>query len=101
MKSVHIGAGSVPPVTRSWYWPAMVTSRMLSDCSKPIQAAVVHLASEDCTDSGSIILAAGGRYSRIQYFQSPGHEFDHLPSVDELAANWDKITDMSEAKPRR
>jgi NAD(P)-dependent dehydrogenase (short-subunit alcohol dehydrogenase family) len=66
-----------------------------------VSPAVVHLASEECTDSGAIILAAGGRYSHIQYFQSPGHEFDHLPSVDEIAANWETITDMSAARPGR
>ena len=66
-----------------------------------VSPAVVHLAAEECTDSGGIILASGGRYSHIEYFHSPGHEFDHVPTVDEIAEHWSQITDMSEARPGR
>lgn len=97
-----ITANAVAPVAATRMTEDIMPEEMLSKLEPAyISPAVVHLASEECQESGSIILAAGGRYQKIQYFQSPGHEFDHLPSVEEVAENWDAITDMSEAAPRR
>ena len=97
-----ITANAVAPVAATRMTEDIMSEEMLEKLEPAyISPAVVHLASEECDESGSIILAAGGRYSKIQYFQSPGHEFDHLPGVEELAANWEAITDMSEAAPRR
>jgi NAD(P)-dependent dehydrogenase (short-subunit alcohol dehydrogenase family) len=97
-----ITANAIVPVAATRMTEDIMPEEMLQKLEPGyVSPAVVHLASEECTDSGSITLAAGGRYSRIQYFQSPGHEFDHLPSVEEIAAKWDDITDMSEARPGR
>jgi NAD(P)-dependent dehydrogenase (short-subunit alcohol dehydrogenase family) len=62
-----------------------------------ISPAVVHLGSEECTDTGAIILAGGGNYAKVAYFQAAGANFDAVPSVDDLAAKWDEVTDMSTA----
>jgi NAD(P)-dependent dehydrogenase (short-subunit alcohol dehydrogenase family) len=62
-----------------------------------VSPAVVHLCSEECTDTGSIVLAGGGQYARIAFFQSAGVAFDKVPGVDELAARWEEVTDMSAA----
>ncbi|MGH8908330.1 MAG: SDR family oxidoreductase [Egibacteraceae bacterium] len=59
--------------------------------------AVVHLASEECTDTGEIILAGGGHYARIHYMQAKGARFDRVPTVDEVAARWTQIMDMRDA----
>jgi NAD(P)-dependent dehydrogenase (short-subunit alcohol dehydrogenase family) len=97
-----ITANAVAPVAATRMTEDIMPEEMLEKLEPGyVSPAVVHLASEECTDSGSIILAAGGRYARIQYFQSPGHEFDHKPSVDEMAQHWDEITDMSKARPGR
>ncbi len=97
-----VTANAIVPVAATRMTEDIMPEEMLEKLEPGyVSPAVVHLASEECTDSGSIILAAGGRYARIQYFQSPGHEFDHRPSVDEMAEHWDEITDMSEAQPRR
>ena len=56
---------------------------------------VVHLASEECTDTGTITLASGGHYARIAFMQAPGVQFDHVPSVEELALSWDEISDLT------
>jgi NAD(P)-dependent dehydrogenase (short-subunit alcohol dehydrogenase family) len=63
-----------------------------------VSPMVVHLASEECTDTGSIILAGGGNYARVAYFQAKGATFDAVPSVDELAARWSEVTDMDSAQ---
>ena len=64
-----------------------------------VSPAVVHLVSEDCTDSGMAILAAGGSYRRVALFESPGASFEHVPTPAEVAARWDSITDLTGAAP--
>jgi NAD(P)-dependent dehydrogenase (short-subunit alcohol dehydrogenase family) len=62
-----------------------------------VPPAVVHLASDECTDTGTIVLAGGGLYARVAYFQSPGQRFDHVPTPDELAAHWEDIMALENA----
>jgi NAD(P)-dependent dehydrogenase (short-subunit alcohol dehydrogenase family) len=66
-----------------------------------VAPAVAWLASEACTDNGIIISAIGGFFARLQYFESAGVQFDPaMPvTVDMLADNWDRITDLSGAAP--
>jgi NAD(P)-dependent dehydrogenase (short-subunit alcohol dehydrogenase family) len=63
-----------------------------------VSPVVVHLASEEATDTGTIVLAGGGAYARVAYFQSKGVEFEQVPTVDDLAARWDEVTDMGTAE---
>jgi NAD(P)-dependent dehydrogenase (short-subunit alcohol dehydrogenase family) len=62
---------------------------------------VVHLASEECDDTGTIILASGGHYARIAFMQARGVEFDHVPSVEELSLAWLEIIDLTGSAPGR
>jgi NAD(P)-dependent dehydrogenase (short-subunit alcohol dehydrogenase family) len=63
-----------------------------------VSPAVVYLASVECTETGEIILAGGGQYSRVHYMQAPGVRFDEVPSVDDLAAKWPQVLDMTGAE---
>jgi NAD(P)-dependent dehydrogenase (short-subunit alcohol dehydrogenase family) len=63
-----------------------------------VSPLVVHLASEECTDTGHIVLAGAGNYARIAFFQATGAQFDHVPSVEELAGEWGTITDMENSE---
>lgn len=62
---------------------------------------VVQLASEECDDTGTIILASGGHYARIAFMQARGVEFDHVPSVEELSLAWPEIIDLTNSAPGR
>jgi NAD(P)-dependent dehydrogenase (short-subunit alcohol dehydrogenase family) len=62
---------------------------------------VVHLASEECHDTGTITLASGGHYARIAFMQGKGVQFDHVPSVEEMALSWSEITDLTDSEPGR
>ena len=62
---------------------------------------VVHLASEECTDTGTITLASGGHYARIAFMQAKGVQFDHVPSVEELGLAWNEISDLTGPEPGR
>jgi len=66
-----------------------------------VSPVVVHLASEECTDTGTITLASGGHYARIAYMQAKGVQFDHVPSVEEVALSWREITDLTDSAPGR
>ena len=63
-----------------------------------VSALVAHLAGEECTTSGEVIHAAGGRYARVRYMEAKGAEFDAVPTVDQLAARWDEVMDMEGAR---
>lgn len=87
----------------------IATTRMTDDIFPPdlqdafdpafVSPVVVHLASEECVDSGTVTLAGGGRYQRLAFFQSPGVQFDHVPSPGEIAERWTDVTDLSHARP--
>ncbi len=64
-----------------------------------VSPVVVHLASEECSDSATVTLAGGGRYQRLAYFQSPGVWLDHVPSPGEIAERWAEISDLTDARP--
>jgi NAD(P)-dependent dehydrogenase (short-subunit alcohol dehydrogenase family) len=63
-----------------------------------ITPAVVYLASEDAP-SGVIIEAGAGYYAKAQIVESKGIKLGQSASVEDFAANFEKISDMSEAKP--
>lgn len=66
------------------------------ECVTP---AVVYLASEACGESGIIIRAQGGRFSRQAIAFNPGVYFGPEPvTVEDFAAEWAEITDMSAAR---
>jgi NAD(P)-dependent dehydrogenase (short-subunit alcohol dehydrogenase family) len=87
--------------------PAGATRMTMSAMSEERQAqmspawvapAVVYLCSDELTDSGITIRAFGGRYQRVALIQSKGVEFSEIPSVAQLAAEWDKVLDMTDGK---
>ncbi|WP_235877139.1 SDR family NAD(P)-dependent oxidoreductase [Saccharopolyspora terrae] len=60
----------------------MAATRMTEDVAPPellsklspahVAPVVAHLLSDECTDTGSVIVAGGGQVHRTQYFQSKG-----------------------------
>lgn len=62
-----------------------------------VSPAVLYLCSEDAP-TGTIIEAGAGYYAKAQIIESKGFKVGQEATVEDVAANWDKITDMSEAK---
>ena len=46
----------------------------------------------------SVFIVGGGKVQRIALFQNDGVTFDKPPSVDDIAAHWAEITDLSAAQ---
>ena len=60
-----------------------------------------YLVSEDCTDTGNIIAATAGYYSKVHIVESDGIHLDPRAPVtpEQLSAQWGKITEMRDPKP--
>ena len=95
---IHVNA--IAPIAATRMTEDILPEQMLQQFDPAyVSPAVVHLASEECDDTGVIILAGGGQYARVAYFQSEGVNVSEVPSVDELAGKWSQITDLGTAKP--
>jgi NAD(P)-dependent dehydrogenase (short-subunit alcohol dehydrogenase family) len=70
------------------------------DALKPelVSPAVLYLASEDAP-TGTIIEAGAGYYAKVQMVEGKGTKLGMEATVDDVADNFDKITDMSDAAP--
>jgi NAD(P)-dependent dehydrogenase (short-subunit alcohol dehydrogenase family) len=76
-----MGTGAPPPHLD----PALVP---------PMMAFLAH---EDCPVTGEIYGAGGGRFTRLFIAETPGytHAGGPSPTVEDVAANWDAINDVS------
>ena len=65
-----------------------------------VSAGVAFLASEACRESGSILAAGGGYFSRVQIVEGAGL---HAPAAEVspewVASHWAQIGDMAQARP--
>ncbi len=66
-----------------------------------VTPAVAYLASEQCTDTGRIIVAGAGHFANVEMVESKGVDFPAADDVspEMLAEAWDGITYMAGAEP--
>jgi len=62
-----------------------------------VTPAVIFLASQDAP-TGVVISAAAGAFSSAQIVESSGVNLGHAATADDVAANWEKISDFTGAK---
>src|SRR5208337_4057497 len=75
-------------------FPPELFAKMKPDFVAP---AVLYLCSEDCTDSGMVINAAAGYYSRSAIVTGPGAILSDgvkIPTPEDIKDNWKKITSL-------
>jgi NAD(P)-dependent dehydrogenase (short-subunit alcohol dehydrogenase family) len=75
--------------------PPEVFEKLTPEYVAPV---VAYLCSEEVPDTASIFIVGGGKVQRAALFQNEGVTFSHVPSVDEVAAKWNEIDDLSAAK---
>jgi NAD(P)-dependent dehydrogenase (short-subunit alcohol dehydrogenase family) len=65
-----------------------------------VTAMVTYLVSEDCTDSGNIIAATAGYYSKVHVVESAGIRLDPRAPVtpEQLVGQWPQITELRDPK---
>jgi len=75
--------------------PPEVFAKLTPEYVAPV---VAYLCSEESNDTGSIFIVGGGKVQRAALFQNEGVTFENPPSVEDVAAQWSRITDLSAAK---
>ncbi|HJW69439.1 MAG TPA: SDR family oxidoreductase [Candidatus Binatia bacterium] len=87
----------------------VAATRMTADLGMPdevfqalkpelVTPAVLYLCSEDAPN-GTIIEAGGGYYAKVQVVEGKGVHLGPAATVEDVAAAFDRIADMSEATP--
>jgi NAD(P)-dependent dehydrogenase (short-subunit alcohol dehydrogenase family) len=93
IKSNLIGPTAATRFTEDVFPPELF-AKMKPDFVAP---AVLYLCSEDCTDSGMVINAAAGYYSRSAIVTGPGAILSDgvkIPTPEDIKDNWKKITSL-------
>lgn len=95
----NIKANALAPVAATRMTEDILPPEVLAKL-KPeyVAPVVVYLCTEEVPETGSIFVVGGGRVQRVALFENTGANFENPPSVDEVAAQWQTITDLSGAK---
>ena len=75
--------------------PPEVFDKLTPEYVAPV---VAYLMTEELPDTDSIFIVGGGKVQRTALFQNDGVTFSEVPSVDDIAAKWGEITDLSAAQ---
>ncbi|GAC1402821.1 MAG: SDR family oxidoreductase [Mycobacterium sp.] len=95
----NIKANAVAPIAATRMTEDILPKEVLEKLTPEYVAPVVaQLCTEEVPETASIFIVGGGKVQRAALFQNEGVTFDHVPGVDEVAAKWGEITDLSAAK---
>ena len=75
--------------------PPEVFKKLTPEYVAPV---VAYLCTEEVPDTASVFIVGGGKVQRAALFQNEGVTFDHVPTVDDVAAHWSQIDDLSAAE---
>jgi NAD(P)-dependent dehydrogenase (short-subunit alcohol dehydrogenase family) len=75
--------------------PPEVFKKLTPEFVAPV---VAYLCSEEVPETASIFIVGGGKVQRAALFQNDGVTFENPPSVDDVAAKWSEIADLSAAQ---
>ncbi len=92
----NIMVNALAPVAGTRMTEDLMTPEVLAKM-KPefVSPMVAYLCSEQCQHSGDIWAAGAGYFSRIEYREGPGVRLGPQATVDDVAANIEKIADLS------
>ncbi|MDE2500395.1 MAG: SDR family NAD(P)-dependent oxidoreductase [Alphaproteobacteria bacterium] len=95
----NIKVNAVCPVAATRMTEAIMPPPML-EMLKPeyVTPGVVFLASEEAP-TGAILTAAAGAFAAARIEETEGVHLGHKATADDVAANWAKIADFSNARP--
>ncbi|OBG02327.1 SDR family oxidoreductase [Mycolicibacter sinensis] len=95
----NIKANAIAPIAATRMTEDILPPEVLEKLKPEYVAPVVaYLCTEEVPETGSVIIAGGGKVQRAALFENAGANFDNPPSVDDVAAQWSTIADLSEAK---
>jgi NAD(P)-dependent dehydrogenase (short-subunit alcohol dehydrogenase family) len=95
----NIKANAVAPIAATRMTedilPPEVFKRLTPEYVAPV---VTYLCTEEVPDTASVFIVGGGKAQRVALFQNEGVTFETVPTVDDVAAHWSQIDDLSAAK---
>jgi NAD(P)-dependent dehydrogenase (short-subunit alcohol dehydrogenase family) len=95
----NIHANAVAPIAATRMTEDILPKEVLEKLTPEYVAPVVsYLCTEENPNSASVFVVGGGKVQRVALFQNDGITFDKPPTVDDVAAHWNEITDLSAAK---
>jgi NAD(P)-dependent dehydrogenase (short-subunit alcohol dehydrogenase family) len=95
----NIHANAVAPIAATRMTEDILPKEVLEKLTPEYVAPVVsYLCTEENPNNASVFVVGGGKVQRVALFQNDGITFDKPPTVDDVAAHWDEITDLSAAK---
>src|SRR5271166_161777 len=95
----NIHANAVAPIAATRMTQDIMPPEVLEKLTPEFVAPVVaYLCTEECPDNASVFVVGGGKVQRVALFQNDGINFDKPPSVEDIAARWSEITDLSGAQ---
>lgn len=95
-----IKANAVAPIAATRMTEDILPPEVLKRLTPEYVAPVVgYLCTEEVSDTASVFIVGGGKVQRAALFQNDGVTFDSVPTVDDVAAQWSTIDDLSSPKP--
>ncbi|HEX7323628.1 MAG TPA: SDR family oxidoreductase [Mycobacterium sp.] len=95
----NIKANALAPIAATRMTEDILPPEVLEKLKPEYVAPVVaYLCTEENPNTGSIFIVGGGKVQRTALFENAGANFENPPTVDDIAAQWSTITDMSAAK---
>jgi NAD(P)-dependent dehydrogenase (short-subunit alcohol dehydrogenase family) len=99
-KKYGIHVNTIAPIAGTRMTEDLGMPKEVFDALKPelVTSAVLRLCADDAP-TGVIIEAGAGYYAQVQIVEGKGVQLGPSATVEDVAAAWDKITDMREASP--
>lgn len=95
----NIKANAVAPIAATRMTEDILPPEVFAKLTPEYVAPVVaYLCTEEVPDSASVFIVGGGKAQRVALFQNEGVTFKDVPTVDDVAAQWSQIDDLSAAK---
>ncbi|GLX02885.1 SDR family NAD(P)-dependent oxidoreductase [Microtetraspora sp. NBRC 16547] len=99
-RKYNILANAVAPQAATRMTEDVAPAELLAKLPAAHVAPVVgHLLTDECADSGTVVVVGGGLCTRVQLFESTGVTFAEVPTIEQVGERWAEIADMNGAVP--
>ncbi len=99
-RKYNILANAVAPQAATRMTEDVAPAELLAKLPAAHVAPVVgHLLTDECADSGTVVVVGGGLCTRVQLFESTGVTFAEVPTIEQVGERWAEIVDMNGAVP--